>query len=108
MFAPTNGALEKLPSGFFLKMVDDPDLMREMIRFHTIRESVMRLRDLPCQAGENVLVMGNGETSRTLCVAKHPLYQKGKGNDDSTPAIIAADIDVCNGVVHLIDEFLLF
>lgn len=110
MFAPTDGALEKLSSGLFFKMLDDIDFMKEIILFHTVPAVIFHRDDLPCVAGEkSLLLMGNGEESRTICVDDYPLYQKGAGNDDTAiPTIVTGDYEMCNGVVHKIDTFLLF
>ncbi len=51
--------------------------------------------------------MTNGKDSRTIC-KDGTTYQKGGGNsDDAKPEIISADIEACNGVIHVVSEVML-
>lgn len=109
MFAPTNEAFAKLSSVFYSKLTEDADFATQLILFHRVPNEVLRKSDLQCDDGENTIEMGNGKNSRTLCKDDVPFYQKGDGNsDDAAPTIVASDLEVCNGVVHLVDQVLLF
>jgi uncharacterized surface protein with fasciclin (FAS1) repeats len=108
MFVPTNDALETLPEGMFLHMLDDMDYTVEILLYHTVQGVILFRDDLPCGI-DHELEMGNGATSTTLCFVDTPLYQVGPGNtDDAVPAFLSTDFTMCNGVVHKIDHFLLY
>jgi hypothetical protein len=82
---------------------------------------------LPCQAGQNLIRMTTGHTSRTLCLHNVPTFQKGLANvddddddddDDDTktttnhtnnllPQFTEFDREACNGVVHVLNHVLL-
>lgn len=107
VFAPTTDAL--------FDAVDiantDKDDLYEIFSFHVSveKQRAMYAKDLNCNAGANLLQMTNGKNTRTLCVKGTPTYQKGQGNIDGErlPMFVKADIEACNGVVHIIDHVLL-
>jgi hypothetical protein len=44
----------------------------------------------------------------SLCVKNVPTYQKGSSNPaDDLPEIVTADLEACNGVIHVVDKVLL-
>lgn len=84
---------------------DNVDLLAELLSFHTIEDNVVYSEDLECR---ETIEMANGKDSRTVC-RKDGIFQKGKGNsDDHPPAVIEADIESCSGVIHVIDDVMLF
>jgi len=111
IFAPHDGAMYKAPKLFLDLVRDDPgdtELLADYLLYHTSPNNELREYDLPCQAGDNLVAMGNGKNSRTLCVDGIPTYQKGRGNtDDDMPKIIEFDIEACNGVIHILDKLLM-
>jgi len=107
----------------------------DLLLFHVVQGAAMMVDDLPCEAGENLLTMANGEDSRTLCIDKVPAFQKGMYNEATRtdtfiefqvtqqkqkqkqdaaaqhyaplPAYISAT-QVCNGVIYTVDQVMLF
>ena len=74
--------------------------------FHEVKGQALTASDLNCDAGENLIEMGSGQATRTICSKGIPIGQKGGGN--GTPALFVGDEIVgCNGVVHIIDKVLL-
>jgi uncharacterized surface protein with fasciclin (FAS1) repeats len=110
VFAPTNAAFDVLSNEFLQTlMTQDTDFLSQLILFHMVPDVILRKALLPCDAEQNAVLMGNGESSLTLCEEDVPLYQKGNGNpDDSIPGIIEFDFEVCNGMVHFVDGVLFF
>jgi len=109
VFAPTDDAFAAV----------DPDLLGDLANCTVALESVLffhatsgrvNVDDLEC--GETV-VMANGDSSRTICVGGSSFvganfFQKGSLNPrDMMPEIILADIEACNGVVHVVDQVML-
>ena len=53
--------------------------------------------------------MANDMYSRTICDDGVPRFQRGSGNpDDSLPKFVEFDIEACTGVVHIIDEVMMY
>ena len=112
IFAPHDGAMYRAPE-VFLDLVredaSDTELLANYLLYHTSPNNLLRKYDLPCQAGVNLVAMGNDRDSRTLCVDQVPTYQKGKGNhEDDIPQIIEFDIEACNGIIHIVDRVLMY
>ena len=103
IFAPTNEAFKKL--GDLLDAVlADVELLKYVLQFHAV-DKILYAEDLACT---HTLTMLNGENSRTVCRGAD-IYQKGGSNPRSDmPKIIDADIGACNGVVHVINEYVVF
>ena len=107
VFAPTNAAFEKLGSAALEYLFDDDndDLLQNILAFHTVDDESIYSEDLSCK---ELLEMSNGKDSRTVC-SGGGVYQKGKGNsNEERPKIIEADIETCNGIVHVVDEVMLY
>ena len=107
---------------------DNPDVsLSDLVLFHVVRDTdngsgggPIYYKDLNCS---DLIPMGTGEDTRTICVENSPVYQKGAGNtrksttadeDDSDglhvgglPQFLTTDISACNGVLHIIDTVLL-
>ena len=119
IFAPTDDAFDALA-------LDDDELvdallnctsaLNSVLSFHTVfGNEVLFNTDLVC--GEEI-AMANGDLSRTVCRDGN-IYQKGgqnnpRDNNDNNnnantnmPMIIAADVEACNGVVHIVDKVML-
>ncbi|KAG7355304.1 secreted/surface protein with fasciclin-like repeat domain [Nitzschia inconspicua] len=113
LFAPNNEAFAKLGDAAvsYLLQPEQIELLANVLLFHVVPDTILMSNDLNCAAGPDSLVtMANGEDSRTVC--NLPLiYQKGAGNEPESrrPQIIQADImDACNGVIHVVDEVMLY
>jgi len=114
VFAPINEAFLKLPPNVVRTLTTDHDLLSNLLLFHVVEDEILYQSDLPCVAGENLITMGNGKDSRTLCKdvrpgVPAPRFQKGKENPkQSMPAFLEFDLEACNGVVHELDGVLQF
>jgi len=76
--------------------------------FHTIEEKTLMFDDLICL--ETIETLSENEESRTKCVNKGAeKFQTRRGNFDlgTMPKIVEPDIQVCNGVIHGVDDILL-
>ncbi|KAL7563122.1 hypothetical protein ACA910_012305 [Epithemia clementina (nom. ined.)] len=103
LFAPTNGAFAKLPAA---KAPRDLDGALNILLFHAVAGSVYYASDLNCT---QLLTMANGKNSRTVCRKQEGrVFQKGGGNNrQKMPEIIEANLNACNGVVHVVDQVML-
>ena len=107
VFAPIDAAVEKLGDVAiaYLFAPENVELLGELLAFHVVEDEILFAGDLECQERTE---MSNGKDSRTVC-RKTGTYQKGKGNsDEDRPEIIEVDIETCNGVIHVVDEVMLF
>jgi len=109
IFSPTDEAFEALgrKNLDYLVFGNNTVPLTDLLLFH-IYPGVSLTKDLlPCEAGNNLLEMANGEDSRTICDRNvGPIIQKGAFNDrDDAPRFIEMDIMACNGVVSI---FLVF
>lgn len=110
IFVPTNEAFLLIPPNLISSLYQDPDAMSNLVLFHAVRDQILYQMDLSCVAGDaSLLEMANGEDSRTLCDTNSiPTFQKGVANPaDDVPRIIEANIDACNGVIHIVNKVLL-
>jgi transforming growth factor-beta-induced protein len=114
-FFPTNEAFEALPEEAVENLMDDTIALTDLLLFH-VTGGVFNSSSLGC--GEE-LTMANGDVTTTFCEESDSLefgnsnltlFQAGPGNLDETsyPEIIMADMQACNGIVHVIDQVLLF
>lgn len=126
VFAPTNEAFEtSLSESDIEQLFEDEDLLREILLFHTVQNQVIAKDDLPCEEGQNLITMSNGEDVRSLCKLREPTWLKGAGNvctlrnrivtsrterwcNATAPQLVTTDIEVCNGLLHVVDGVLLF
>ena len=103
IFAPTDSAFEALGRDNldFLVFGNDTVPLTDLLLFHIVPGVSLTSDLMPCEAGNNLLEMANGEDSRTLCVNKvQPIEQRGKYNDkEDAPKFLEMDIMACNGVV---------
>ena len=103
VFAPTDEAIES--SGLAIDDVAAYSAIR-LLLFHEVKGQALTVSDLNCAAGDNLIEMGSGQATRTICNKDVPIGQKGGGN--GSPALFVGDEIVgCNGVVHIIDKVLL-
>jgi len=106
VFAPQDAAFEALGSEVIDALINSEDDLLDVLLYHVVDES-LNSTDLNCEPGENLVEMLNGKNSRTICDGD-AIYQKGDGNlREDMPQIIAADIEACNGVVHVVDKVLI-
>lgn len=112
IFAPIDSAFEALGRDNLDSLIfgNDTIPLTDLLLFHIVPGVSLTSDLLPCEAGNNLLEMANGEDSRTLCVDKvRPVEQRGKANNkEDAPKFIEMDIMACNGVVHVLDKVLLY
>jgi len=104
LFAPTNEAFQGMSPSVFAD--DDHDSL-SILQFHAVEGKTLKFEDLTCT---NKIETVGGESSRTKCAKKGvEKYQTGRGNLalGTMPKIIEADISVCNGIIHGVDDILL-
>jgi len=96
VFAPTNEAFDAappLPAG----------AVKDILLTHVV-PTELAFEDLGCTVK---IAMANDSHTRTVC-RDGVTYQKGRGNsDEQRPAIIAYDIEACNGLIHAVDQVIL-
>ena len=109
VFAPTDAAFASLPSELIAKLVGGPTLddhggLIDMLAFHTVQGFELESTDLRC---DGRTAMANEEFSVTICEGDR-VYQIGLGNPVTAyPEITVANIEACNGFVHLINGVML-
>jgi len=107
VFAPSDSAFEHLGDAAidYLMQPDNVDLLSKIFAFHTVEDQTIYSHDLTCQ---ETIKMANGKDSRSVC-RKQKLYQKGKGNSaEYRPEVVEVDIETCNGVIHVVNQVMLF
>ena len=106
-FAPTDDAFAEL------SLISGDVDVKDVLLFHAVLGTTIYAKDLSCERGgdRNLIQMANGENSRTICDFADDItviYQKGPGNArDNMPMIIAADVEACNGIIHVVDRVML-
>lgn len=65
VFAPTNEAFEELGSEVLDSLSNDTAILTDLLLFHTVAGAALKSDDLPCTAGDNLILMANGQESRT-------------------------------------------
>ena len=106
IFAPTNEAFEALPEGELNRLLADPEGLAEVLSYHVVAERVNSEAvaefsdDSAPQQSFNTL-QGESLNLAPRENSDEPLYV----NDEA--AVLEADIEAGNGVVHTIDAVLL-
>uniref|UniRef100_A0A8C6SM12 Periostin, osteoblast specific factor a n=1 Tax=Neogobius melanostomus TaxID=47308 RepID=A0A8C6SM12_9GOBI len=96
LFAPTNEAFKKLPSGYLERIMDDKDIIKALVNYHLLNS---------VQCSEAIM---SGTTYET---AEGTSIQIGCDGDSLTvngiKMVLKKDIVTTNGVIHLIDQVLI-
>ena len=104
VFAPTNEAFEALPDGVVMALMNDTAALTDLLLYHAVPGVAINSTDLVC---DDMVEMANGDLTQTVC-ENNTVFLVGDGNLESNyPEIIVADIEACNGMVHVISEVLL-
>ena len=104
VFAPTDEAFDKLPEGTLESLLGDIPALTNILLFHAVADEVILSSDLECTG---LIEMANGNESRTVC-RDGSTFQKGAGNSrDAMPEIVTADVEACNGVIHVVSQVML-
>ncbi len=108
VFAPNDAAFAALGDDNLQAIVNDTVLLTELLLFH-VHPDVLFTRDLPCEAGSNLIETASGDDLRSLCVGNTPTYLKGPFNprDQALPVLVETEIETCSGIIHVIDGVLL-
>ncbi len=91
IFAPTDEAFSKLPSGMMGFLLDNPPELEKLLSYHVIAQRIPA-SDL-------------GAVSSAPTVEGSMLTVEGTKVNDA--AIVQADMDASNGVIHAIDAVLI-
>jgi uncharacterized surface protein with fasciclin (FAS1) repeats len=99
VFAPTDGAFAKLPSGTVDGLLKDIPKLTEILQYHVIdgavpASDVIQHKTLTTLQGQDLKVDA----------AKWHLHKSVKINDAN---IVTADVKADNGVIHVIDKVLI-
>ena len=104
VFAPTNEAFASLDIELFGELVNCTEALDSVLAFHTLYDDEVYSTDLVCG---DTIEMANGDDSRTVCRDGN-IYQKGSLNlRDNMPMVVEANIEACNGVIHIVDEVMI-
>lgn len=97
VFAPTNAAFEALPEGTMndLMKPENKQKLTDILSYHVVKGSVL-LADV--EDGQTITTM----QGKSLTVTK-----KGEDTIINDALVIEADVDASNGIVHIIDHFLM-
>ena len=111
VFAPTDDAFAALPAEVLEGVLADKTLLRYILWYHVVPTDEILTSDLVCEGGNiDKLRMANGEETTVMCALsaeKVFTFIVGNGNVDPLPMITTANIDACNGIVHVIDNVIL-
>ncbi|KQR41145.1 fasciclin domain-containing protein [Deinococcus sp. Leaf326] len=95
VFAPTNAAFAKVPSDQLAGLLNDPDMLKSVLLYHVVGEKATAAQIRSVRAGTTVqgadiAIMVNG--TRLMV---------------NNATVTKADIQACNGIVHVIDTVLM-
>ncbi len=94
VFAPTDDAFSKLPSGTVEKLLADPDRLGAILKYHVVAGNVLaadvvKLKQVKTVLGQSLDI----DTSNGVKVG--------------TANVVATDVKASNGVIHVIDSVLI-
>ncbi len=98
VFAPTDAAFSKVPSGVLDSVLKDKKELTKLLKYHVLSgkfmaSDVKKLKSVPTLQGQSVTV------------EVHHLFHRGVKIDDAQ--VIHPDIECTNGVIHVIDSVLM-
>ena len=108
LFAPNNKAIGDRIDDIEPYWGTGPDAGMYIMKFHAIEGQTLMFDDLVCS--ELIVTLTEDQESRTKCTKKGAeKFQTGRGNLalGTMPKIVEPDIQVCNGVIHGVDDILL-
>lgn len=96
LFAPTNEAFDKLPSGYLERIMEDKDIIKALVNYHLLNS---------VQCSEAIMAGTMYETAEGTSI------EIGCDGDSLTvngiKMVLKKDIVATNGVIHLIDQVLI-
>jgi uncharacterized surface protein with fasciclin (FAS1) repeats len=98
VFAPTDAAFSKVPSGVLDSVLKDKKELTKLLKYHVLSgkymaSDVKKLKSIETLQGQSVKV------------EVHRLFHRGVKIDDAQ--VIHPDIECTNGVIHVIDSVLM-
>lgn len=107
VFAPNNAAFEVLTPEFLEGLLSSVSLLEKVLLYHLVADDVILASELVCNGALGMAF--EGRTTRTECNGTTPEIQKGNGNqEENLPRFVVVDIPASNGVIHIVDNVLLF
>lgn len=94
VFAPTNAAFDKLPSGTVQTLVENPPQLARILKYHVV-SGTWTQADL---ANQTQLVSLEGSP---IPVRPNPTFEV------KNATVVTADIEASNGIIHVIDNVIL-
>jgi uncharacterized surface protein with fasciclin (FAS1) repeats len=94
VFAPTDEAFSKLPSGTFESLLQDIPQLREILEYHVVQGKVTSAEVVKLTEATTV----SGSTLKIDA-------SNGVKVDDAT--VVKADVEADNGIIHVIDTVLI-
>jgi uncharacterized surface protein with fasciclin (FAS1) repeats len=107
VFAPTNEAFEALPAGALDNLLEDTDALTAVLTYHVVPGEVMSgalVELIQGHEGSAMVETVNGATIEAAIEGGNVILTDNQGNEAT---VVLADVDVSNGVVHVIDGVLL-
>lgn len=95
VFAPTDEAFAKLPTGTVESLLADPAKLAEILKYHVVSGTVM---------ADKVVTLSSATTLQGSDVTIKVMGDKVMVNDAT---VAQADVTASNGVIHVIDTVLL-
>ena len=98
VFAPTDAAFSKLPSGVLDSVLKDKEELTKILTYHVASgkytaSAAKKMKSIPTVQGQS------------LKVEVHHLFHRGVKVDDAE--VIHPDIECTNGLIHVIDSVLM-
>ena len=103
LFAPTNGAWERVPPGLFPEG-ENEESVKNLILYHTLEDNIVATDDLVC---DEFYTMANGIPAQVVCSDDGTSkLMAGEGNLPNYEARVTETFEACNGIVHSVDELI--
>lgn len=103
VFAPTNDAFTKLDVNVIAYLMRNPEVLKQVLLYHVVEGEKILSTDVP----ENYATL-NGESLNFPSGTDDAVSVLSTDSPSSTSAtVVTPDIDVLNGVVHVIDTVLI-
>jgi uncharacterized surface protein with fasciclin (FAS1) repeats len=97
VFAPTDEAFARLPTGTVESLLADPEALRAVLTYHVVPGRVLSADIVSAGGATPVTVQGE---SLTIAIEDGSVTVDGAN-------VVAADVAAVNGVIHVIDAVVL-
>ena len=95
VFAPTDAAFEQLPEGTLQELLNNPEQLAEILRYHVVSGTVTANQVMQLESAETL----QGETV--------DISQTEEGVMVNDATVLQTDVKASNGVIHVIDTVLM-